>query len=107
MKTDNFKNIVILKDIPSNIVEEAIVVLKPNTQLEHVENKININNSKIKSKDYILNEAQNVISNYISKTENVIKQKNIKNTLQYKYNILKIITLTLIAAIILKEIFKF
>lgn len=30
METSNMKNIVVLKNLPSNIVEEAIVILKGN-----------------------------------------------------------------------------
>ena len=82
MDTDNMKNMVVLKNLPSNIVEEAIVILKPNIKLKKldtVENN-NKNNKKIKeeeSKKYIINEAEMLISNYISKIEND-RNKNIK-----------------------------
>lgn len=82
MNTENMKNMVVLKNLPSNIVEEAIVILKPNIKLKRldtVENS-NKNNKKIKeedSKKYIINEAEMLISNYISKIEND-RNKNIK-----------------------------
>lgn len=82
MNTDNMKNMVVLKDLPSNIVDEAIVILKPNIKLKSldVSSKNNRKNKKTKeenSKKYIINEAEMLISNYISKIEND-KNKKIK-----------------------------
>ena len=82
MNTHNMKNMVVLKDLPSNIVDEAIVILKPNIRLKSLDltPKNNSNNKKVKeedSKKYIINEAEMLISNYISKVEND-KNKNIK-----------------------------
>ena len=37
MNTGNLKNIVVLKDLPSNLVEEAIVVLKENQKIQKLE----------------------------------------------------------------------
>ena len=37
MNTGNLKNIVVLKDLPSNLVEEAIVVLKENQKIPKLE----------------------------------------------------------------------
>ena len=74
METENMKNMVVLKNLPSNIVDEAIVILKPNVKLkslELVENKKEIKNNKEKnSKEYIINEAEMIISNYLSNIEN-------------------------------------
>jgi len=81
MNTDNMKNMLVLKDLPSNIVDEAIVILKPNIKLKSVDvSQNNIKNKKIKvenPKKYIINEAEMLISNYISKIEND-RSKNIK-----------------------------
>ena len=82
MNKENMKNMVVLKDLPSNIVDEAIVILKPNVKLKSldVNQNNNIKNKKIKvenPKKYIINEAEMLISNYISKIENN-KNKNIK-----------------------------
>ena len=80
MNTENMKNMLVLKDLPSNIVDEAIVILKPNVKLKSldVSQNNNIKNKKTKTenpKKYIINEAEMLISNYISKIEN---DKNIK-----------------------------
>lgn len=77
MSTENMKNMVVLKNLPSNIVDEAIVILKPNVKLKSLdlaenknENKNVKNNKEQNSKKYIINEAEMIISNYLSKIEN-------------------------------------
>lgn len=83
MNIDNSKNMVILKDLPSNIVEEAIVILKPNVKIKSkdlIDKKSSKNNKNKKtsnSKKYIINEAEMIVNNYISKIEND-KKNNIK-----------------------------
>ena len=51
MEENNLKNIVVLKNLPSNIVEEAIVVLKGNKIKlpEHIESKKEVS-KKVKKK---------------------------------------------------------
>ena len=39
MDTSNMKNIVVLKNLPSNIVEEAIVILKSNAKVKNINKK--------------------------------------------------------------------
>lgn len=88
MDINNMKNVVVLKDLPSNIVDEAIILLKQNQKIkkhEYADIKNN-NKEKIKhdSKDYIVKEAQMLISDYISRIEqkgktstaDVVKLKN-------------------------------
>ena len=99
MNTSNMKNIVILKDLPSNLVDEAIIFLKENTKqrkLEVVDDKSNKNNDNIRlldarrkiteeKNDYIVNEAKMIVSDYISKEENKYNsQKYIKLKQKYK-----------------------
>ena len=75
MKESNLKNMVILKNLPSNIVEEAIVILKSNKKAKKLE-KIERNKKSEKSitngkrdKTYILKEAEMIVSSYISEIE--------------------------------------
>ena len=74
METSNLKNMVVLKSLPSNIVDEAIIVLKANKKtkkLQKIENKkILENQENKKDKEYILKEAEMIVNNYISKIEN-------------------------------------
>lgn len=82
MNIENMKNMVVLKNLPSNIVEEAIVILKPNVKLKKAdlaENKAKGKKSETKqnSKKYIINEAEMIINNYVSKLEKE-KRRNYK-----------------------------
>ena len=91
METSNMKNMVVLKNLPSNLVEEAIIVLKSSKKVKKLEkiekkNKIEKNNTMKREKDYVLKEAEKLVSSYISKLENKQKQKqskNIKNNRKY------------------------
>ena len=80
MEQSKMKNMVVLKNLPSNIVEEAFVVLKNNKKakkLEKVE-KIQNNNFTTSNKnknDYVLKEAEMLISNYLNRIEE--KKQNI------------------------------
>lgn len=70
METSQMKNIVIIKNIPSNIVEEAIVFLKNDEKIK-AKMLLNCNNKNNgKESDYIVNEAQMLISDYIKSMEN-------------------------------------
>ena len=106
MDTSNLKNIVVLKDLPSNLVEEAIIVLKENQKIQKLElvdqekkckpieqlpkNCVQKDEKNLKdnrnqkdnknSKDYIFKEAQLLIADYISKIEN----KNRKESQSFK-----------------------
>jgi len=105
MDTSNIRNIVVLKNLPSNIVDEAIVALKNNELIKNKQLIENGQNKKLKNKnkDYIVKEAENVITNYIS---NIEKQKNKKSLeeLENKYKQLKLITILLAGLIVLSGI---
>lgn len=98
MNTESMKNIVVLKDLPSNMIEEAIVILKPNIKIEKVRNKKKENvkvgaKGKDNSKDYIIKEAEEIISRYISDLERP-KQLEITNRkLIAKYNRVKTLSI--------------
>ncbi len=94
MKENNLKNIVVLKNLPSNFVEEAFVILKSNKhakKLQKIEKnrKVKVSDNSEKRKDYILKEAEMVIANYISKLENTEDTSYIKMQHNKKYKRLK------------------
>ena len=105
MDSHSLKNMVILKDIPSNIVEEAFIVLKDNVKIHKIEKEMvekikGYNNEKteekIKSKDYMVKEAEMVVKDYISKIER--KEYELINgnkKLNVKYKRLKALTIFL------------
>lgn len=92
METSNMKNMVVLKNLPSNLVEEAIVILKSSKKVKKLEtieksNQPNNKSNEKKQKDYVLKEAEMLVSNYISKIENGQKQKQsitAKNSKKYR-----------------------
>ena len=95
MSQSNLKNMVVLKNLPSNIVEEAIVILKTNKKVKKLEK---IEKSKIpedtvskkREKDYILKEAEMLVSNYISNLEEKKQERKINNKkMEQKYKRLK------------------
>ncbi len=97
MNIDNMKNIVVLKDLPSNMVDEAIIILKPNIKLEKIEEKKKENvrvgaKGGRNPKEYIIREAEEIVSQYISNLEKP-KQLEITNKkLIAKYNRVKTLT---------------
>ena len=83
MNQSTLKNMVVLKNLPSNIVEEAIVILKSNNKIKQNEkiekngnNKNENNAEETKENDYILKEAEMLVSGYITRLEQRKKEKN-------------------------------
>ncbi len=71
------KNMIILKDLPSNIVKEAYVVFKSNKMIKKFQ-KINKNNEKKKEEEesnrYVVKEAEMLVLDYIEKVEKSEKE---------------------------------
>ena len=94
------KNMVILKNLPSNIVEEAYIVLKDHAKI-HQEQKIEKKptgqkQENLKSKDYMVKEAEMVIQDYIAKIEKKEYEIGSSNRkLKEKYKRLKALTVFL------------
>jgi hypothetical protein len=88
------KNIVFLKDLPSNLVEEAFVILKENIKLKNLEciekNKEKFLKSEEKcTNEYILKEAELLVASYIEKIEANEKKEIPNNVINKKYKSLK------------------
>ena len=82
METSKLKNMVVLKNLPSNLVEEAIVILKSSKKvkkLEKIEKSKTIESpiDQRKDNEYVLKEAELLVSSYISKLEDK-ENKNLK-----------------------------
>jgi len=93
MQSSDMKNMVVLKNLPSNMVEEAIIIFKETQKIKQKElaengKKINSIEMKTKSKDYILKEAEMLVTDYINKIENKKKLQDNKDIIN-KYNNLK------------------
>lgn len=104
METSNMKNIVILKNLPSNIVEEAFVVIKPKIKIKHFEyaekNSSTREVENCKDNNYILKEAELIINNY-SKTFEY------KNSIEKKYEISKKYSVIMTILFLISIIFSY
>ena len=94
MQANSVKNIVILKNLPSNIVEQAIVILKSNKYSKKLQMIEKNNNKELEqkegnSKEYIVKEAEALLSTYISKIDNNKMIDKPNKTLKEKYKKLK------------------
>ena len=93
MKETNLKNMIFLKNLPSNIIDEAIVILKDNKKVKKLQ-KIDINkaikeeNSKVKNNGYIIKEAEMILNQCFSKVEEK-DTKNVKQEYEKKNKKLK------------------
>ena len=110
MQTSNLKNMVVLKNLPSNIVDEAIIILKPNKKIKKLEvvdksRNINTEEKENKTETYILREAEMLVSSYISKLEKANTKEKRSYVSKEKYIRLKkysiVSTIMLIASIII------
>ena len=104
MNTSDLKNIVFLKEVNSNIVDEAIIILKPNVKVKEfiVDGKNKVNNKN--NKNYILNEAQMVVANYISKLKK--EDEKVLKKYEKKYKRMRVANICLVLLIIVCVIFK-
>lgn len=106
---NNMKNIIIVKDLPSNLIDEAIIVVKDKIKNidKLIENKQNYEHCFIKEEDfnkirniqrenrkYIVKEAEMVVSDYLDKIDENKKYKE-KVKLKKTYKKLKYTNLCL------------
>ena len=89
MNNLDMKNIIVIKDLPSNIIDEAIVILKDN-KAKKINNSNRDNNEHINNN--IVDEAQKIISEYVDRIEKNKREKFYEKNKMKKYNKLKIIT---------------
>ena len=93
MEASNLKNMVIIKNLPSNLVEEAIIILKQNKKVKNMEHIKKIEATKLntkrinslKEKDYIVKEAEMLVNEYIKKIEKSKEDKKLEKDIKRKY----------------------
>lgn len=95
MNESKMRNIIVLKDLPSNIVDEAIVILKNSVNIkdkQKIENKSVSSFNEIKNGNYELavKEAEIIIQNYIKEMEKPREDKRELKKLNIKYKKLQI-----------------
>lgn len=95
MQLNKLDNIVFLKDVESNVIEQAFIILKDNVNFKKIEN--DVGNSK--EKKILLSEAEILINNELKINDLNFKEYRI-NKINKKYKILKIVNIILVGAII-------
>ena len=82
---EGLKNMIVVKNIPSNIVEEAFIIVKENLKIENLDiDKKNKNNLIIKEMEDIIQNCESIIEK--NEEDNRIQK------IEKKYNRLKKIT---------------
>lgn len=101
MQLSKMKNIIVLRGMSSNVVDEAIVVLKPNVKLKQSEyntkgkRSLNDKNKKM----IVTKEAEDTINTYVKRLQKEAKIKE-NDRLKMKYKFLQICNTVLVLAII-------
>ena len=109
MESSNMKNMVVLKNLPSNMVEEAIIIFKETKTVKQKElidksNQVNFDERQPKSKEYILKEAEMLVSDYIDKIE---KKKYLEKDIKIKYANLKKYSIVATTLLVISLIINF
>lgn len=103
MVAGNTKKVIVIKNISSNLIEEAILILK-NEPGAHDRNQVEkkVQRSNVKT-DYILREAESIINQYIKENglERLQNRRSVNNKKMLSFNIPVnvLINLSLMAAI--------
>ena len=104
MNDVDMKNIIVLKDLPSNIIDEAIVILKDNK----VKKKDNNYEAPILYTDMnAAEEAKNVIAEYIERIETSNRDKKSEQILLTKYKKLQKFTVLLTIMMLIGFLMRF
>ena len=97
MENNKIKNTIVLRGMASNVVDEAIVILKPNVKIKKTQTVKNIR-EKGNSKEFILKEAEHIVETYINQisTDELKKEKQ-----KLKKKVLKLRVTALFAFLLL------
>lgn len=100
MDPNAMKNMVVLKNLPSNMVEEAFIVFKDNVKIHKLQkvekNKIKEKDERTNKEGYMIKEAEMIVQDFISKIEK--KEYELVNgnkKINEKYKRLKYLTIFL------------
>ena len=112
MESSKMKNMVVIKNLPSNMVEEAIIIFKENQRIPQKEvinqsRTTNTEEVKTKSKEYILKEAEMLVTDYINKIENKKKLEKCDKNIMIKYKRLKYYSLVATILFVISLIINF
>ena len=104
MENNKIKNTIVLRGMASNVVDEAIVILKPHVKIKKTQVVNNII-EKSNSKELIMKEAEHIVSEYVNRIS-VKEIENAKNALEKKVRKLQIISFTFFIILIITIFIK-
>lgn len=84
---EKMRNMIRIKDVPSNTIEEAIIILKENKKVKKYEcsNKFkNIDSKDKDNKNYVIKEAELIISDYLKNSDSESNKKLSKKVKVFK-----------------------
>ncbi len=94
MDFENVRRIVVIKNVASNYIEEAIFILRSDSKVENnlLKKDKQLYGKFNNDKDYLIKEAQLIINNYIKECEKngiSYSNSNIRNSTIYNKKLLK------------------
>ena len=96
---NNMKNIIRLKDVPSNTIEEAIIIFKDHVKVKKSSGVDKFKKNSDDENDLVVKEAELIISDYLKNTN---QNDNKKDKKVKKLKVINLIlTILLIISIIL------
>jgi len=101
MNVSHMKNIIVLKDLPSNLVDEAIVILKSGSKIKNkeiVDSKAHQGNfEEVSDGNYqtAIKEAEFLVENYMKKIEDKKEASPSIRKMRIQYNKMKVCSLFL------------
>ena len=107
MEKGKMKNVVVLRNLPSNLIDEAFVVVKSKNvarSLERIDGKNENIDRKNKDDGYIVREAESVLSSYVSLVEKK-DDKKVDFGIKRRYNMLKIYGVLVTVAFVVAVVF--
>lgn len=104
MENNKIKNTIVLRGMASNVVDEAIVILKPHVKIKKTQAVKNIR-EKNNSKELILREAEHIVTEYVNRIPKEELEKT-KMKLERQVRKLKIISFTFFILLIVTVLIK-
>lgn len=100
MKIRENENMVVIKNLPSNIVDEAWVVLKPGVkkkEKDFIQKAKNNKNYINKEKGYIVKEAEMVVTEYLNNISSLKNSRKYEKILKKYKKLKKVFAITIIS----------
>lgn len=104
MENNKIKNTIVLRGMASNIVDEAIVILKPNVKIKKTQTTKNIM-EKNRPKELILREAEHIIEEYVHRISEEELEKE-KTKLKRKIKKMRLISFAFFVLLIIVILIK-